>query len=399
MPTHFGKDSKGCFAQWGSQKKYYYECGNEQAKAAAKAKADRQGRAAYAGGYGQDRIGEENMNAVDIDNIVMLNLSKSKIDKDNNIIRDVSILSDKAYDTEGNVFRIFTEKAMEDAVDVFDGALARLDHDRENINPIESRGVRTGYGVYKNIKLNNNLVTGDLCLWDCENARKVLSIAERTPDSVGNSIHAGGVIKEDDDGVEIVQQILPRTRFGFKPSIDLVEDPAATISLFQSKRNKSKSNSKENDMEFKDLTLESVQENRPDIKESFFKEGAKSRDKEVEELIQEKQELEKELDEVKVKQARAEREILVDKKLSESELPDYAKTENFRKQLIDVEESKNGDKVVTVDEAIDALIQDRLSIVEPDGVHDNGEKDFTQDKKKGVSDDAFVEAYGQGEEY
>lgn len=25
-----GKDKKGCFARWGSQKKYYFECGNDQ---------------------------------------------------------------------------------------------------------------------------------------------------------------------------------------------------------------------------------------------------------------------------------------------------------------------------------------------------------------------------------
>lgn len=51
LPTRFDKDSKGCFAIWGSQKKYYYKCGNKTAKARAKAKADKQGRAAYAGGY------------------------------------------------------------------------------------------------------------------------------------------------------------------------------------------------------------------------------------------------------------------------------------------------------------------------------------------------------------
>ena len=28
MPVHTGKDNQGCFAQWGSQKKYYYNCIN-----------------------------------------------------------------------------------------------------------------------------------------------------------------------------------------------------------------------------------------------------------------------------------------------------------------------------------------------------------------------------------
>jgi len=45
MPTTTGKDSKGCYARWGKQAKYYYECGNDDARERAKAKADKQGRA------------------------------------------------------------------------------------------------------------------------------------------------------------------------------------------------------------------------------------------------------------------------------------------------------------------------------------------------------------------
>jgi len=52
MPVTTGKDSKGCYAIWGEHgKKYYYECGNAQARARARKKAQEQGRAAYAGGY------------------------------------------------------------------------------------------------------------------------------------------------------------------------------------------------------------------------------------------------------------------------------------------------------------------------------------------------------------
>lgn len=52
MPVKTGKDNKGCYAQWGnSGKKYYYTCGNEAARNAAKVKAHRQGAAAEAAGY------------------------------------------------------------------------------------------------------------------------------------------------------------------------------------------------------------------------------------------------------------------------------------------------------------------------------------------------------------
>lgn len=45
MPVRVGKDSDGCYAQWGSQKKYYYDCDSPSAKRAAEKKAERQGRA------------------------------------------------------------------------------------------------------------------------------------------------------------------------------------------------------------------------------------------------------------------------------------------------------------------------------------------------------------------
>ncbi len=52
MPVKIGKDKKGCYCRWGSSgKKYYYRCGDEKSKKAAEKKAEKQGRAAYAGGY------------------------------------------------------------------------------------------------------------------------------------------------------------------------------------------------------------------------------------------------------------------------------------------------------------------------------------------------------------
>lgn len=54
MPTQTGKDSQGCYARWGNHgHKYYYQCGNKAARDRAKRKADAQGRAAHAHGYGK----------------------------------------------------------------------------------------------------------------------------------------------------------------------------------------------------------------------------------------------------------------------------------------------------------------------------------------------------------
>ena len=42
MPIHRGYDKKGCFWQWGSQKKYYYKCSNKKSRRKSKKKAIKQ---------------------------------------------------------------------------------------------------------------------------------------------------------------------------------------------------------------------------------------------------------------------------------------------------------------------------------------------------------------------
>jgi len=51
MPVKIKKDSKGCYAQWGSRAKYYYKCGDKAARERAKKRAGEQARAAYWSGY------------------------------------------------------------------------------------------------------------------------------------------------------------------------------------------------------------------------------------------------------------------------------------------------------------------------------------------------------------
>ena len=64
MPVHTGKDSKGCFAQWGgSGKKYHYSCGNTAAMNKAKQKAHLQGAAVLKTGYKEQFEPPESGNA------------------------------------------------------------------------------------------------------------------------------------------------------------------------------------------------------------------------------------------------------------------------------------------------------------------------------------------------
>jgi hypothetical protein len=45
MPTRLKRDNKGCYAQWGSGKKYRYSCRNQVSRERAINKANKQGQA------------------------------------------------------------------------------------------------------------------------------------------------------------------------------------------------------------------------------------------------------------------------------------------------------------------------------------------------------------------
>jgi hypothetical protein len=51
MPVRRGKDSRGCYYQWGSQTRYYYTAGNKASRTRAKNKAEAQGIAIRATGW------------------------------------------------------------------------------------------------------------------------------------------------------------------------------------------------------------------------------------------------------------------------------------------------------------------------------------------------------------
>jgi len=56
MPEHSGKDSNGSYVQYGSRTKYYYQPGNKESLARAKAKMTKQIAAMYANGFKENDI-------------------------------------------------------------------------------------------------------------------------------------------------------------------------------------------------------------------------------------------------------------------------------------------------------------------------------------------------------
>jgi len=339
---------------------------------------------------------------INFSQVSVVNLNQIKFDKDENSLKRVAIMSNIAKDMNNNIIRRFTDEAMNDAVRVFQGCIARIDHNYEAGS--DGRGVSTGFGVFQNTRLESDKVYGDLQLWDCEDARKVASIAQRTPTAVGFSIHTAGILSEnnekDEDDIQVICGLLPRDTDGNLASIDLVDDPASTVSLFESKQ-KSVANKENEVMDWSKVTIDALRANRHDIYQSILEAGIKSKSKEIAKLEQERDKAVKKADEVSVKLSAIEQKRSMEELLSEAELPDFAVTDAFKEQLLNVSQKKKDDKVITVVDQMKALIDDRKNLVDAntgDGVTGNHSKTVSQSKKGDVKVEDVQETFGVNQE-
>lgn len=304
-----------------------------------------------------------------------IDLSESTISTASpNLVENVVILGPISTDAAGKVRRRYTPECLQQAVGIFEGAPAFVDHvDPDKTN--KTRSVRDMYGYYKNVRvdLQEGKLRGSLDVFDGPLGQHVLSIVKKNPRMAGNSICATGKIRMD-GGVQVVEQIMPRTAWG-RPSVDLVSEPATTKSLFESTQEPIK----ESNMELGNLTLAVLREQRKDVYDTVFQEGVASRNTEVAQLQTQLTESKTkltaanaELDTLKTRVKLADRRQVVDKLLSESQLPTVAVTDVFRNTLYALEERKEGDKTITVEEQVKAQIEDRRITLGLAGVHDNG---------------------------
>ncbi len=299
---------------------------------------------------GQFAESKEILEAKEGDITITGSLKEAVIDRENKIIKDVVLLTKTSLNN-----REYTADCRRKALSLFEGAKAFYNHIKKGET---HRDVRDLIGKYQNVREDGDKIKGDLHLID--GTESLLSVAERMPDVVGNSIHGQGRYKRE-NGKDIVDEITK------VHSVDVVTDPATTVSLFEEKTTKEGKT-----MEWKDITVTELQANRLDVYESITAEGAASRDEEIKTLKEERDSLKKENDVFKVKESLSTKKGLVEKALSESKLPKEAKTETFTSILMAVEEKKEGDKTITVAEQIKTLIEDRMELVKPKGVRNAG---------------------------
>lgn len=257
-------------------------------------------------------------------------------------IRNVVLLG-----AESRNKRRYEHAAMRRAVELFENAQAFLNHPSPDEVRMGSRDVRLLAGGYRNVRFDESdmKVRADFVGLPGDPASaKYLAIAEHAPFLAGNSQNAQGKVRHD-NGMEIVEEITKVL------SVDLVTNPATTSGMFEHQNKQ-----EEGLMDYAQVTLVGLKEQRSDLVQRLVNEGKGSRDEEVGKLTSEKDAAVKEADELKAKVALTEKQALVDKLLDESELPDEARTDTFRNLLLKV----TGDNVA---EQVKEMIDDRVKAI------------------------------------
>ena len=301
-------------------------------------------------------------------------LSEALIDRDSNIIRKICLLSPVSKNN-----RVYTPQAIANSIRLFEGAKAFANHPRRSERG-EVRDVRDLIGKYFNIRVEDGKLKGDLEVLESHKSW-VLPLSEQAPELVGLSINAQGKVfrKGEQEVVDSITSVR---------SVDLVSEPAATISLFESfSQDKERSSG-----ELESVTLNELKEQRGDLVEEIRKEDREL----LERLQQENRELREQLKELEVRDGELTRRELMESLLSNSQLSKGAITDTFKEILMNA----GGETKEEIREAMQRLITDRESVVFRPGVRVKGmgdEKDEgLEQTNSSIDDETFIHAVKNG---
>ena len=275
-----------------------------------------------------------------------------------NVIQNVALLGPVSSNK-----RVYTRQAMEDAVQLYNGAPIYPDHPNfEDMSGDGNRRFMDLAGKIMNTRLAGDRVRGDVVLVSSNPVgERLKAFAEELPKEVGFSHRADGEISVSEDGTQTVERLTKVY------ALEIVTEPATVAGLFESKNGDATPKPEgEGEMEIKDLTLEALKAQRPDLMKSIteavttevletLKEDTASADMKakLDTAETEKKDLQKKLDEAEVKEAARVRADLVTAKLEEAKLPEKVVSDRFKESLTNAKDEAE----------IDALIEDRKKLV------------------------------------
>ncbi|MDP3793999.1 MAG: hypothetical protein Q8R07_04595, partial [Candidatus Uhrbacteria bacterium] len=244
-------------------------------------------------------------------------LVEGKFDKEAMALRNVVVLG--PVSTNGRRYSVETQK---DALPLFEGAKAYLNHPHMR-DLGEARDVQDLIGEHKNVRVVGDRTISDLHLINNQTVREhVLPIVESKPHLAGNSIVARGKMVKADDGIMDVEKILAVR------SVDLVAEPATTNGIFAEGKEH-----KETDMEWQQITLETLREKRADLVEVILasakeKEHVVQLETQVATLDAQIKERDEKLAKLELTTVKNERAAEIARCIREAKLPDSAKYED-----------------------------------------------------------------------
>lgn len=143
------------------------------------------------------------------------------VDRAAGVIRGVKVLGKHSLNG-----RVYSDKALEDAARLYEGAPVRINHPSRR-DPGEDRGVEDQFGELRNARKIREAVYADLhYVKSHPMAEQICELAERFPNKVGLSHHCDGDVQHR-DGQWVVESIAR------VESVDLVVNPATNRGLFE----------------------------------------------------------------------------------------------------------------------------------------------------------------------
>ena len=278
-----------------------------------------------------------------------VSFTESTFDREANTISNVVLLGPVSKNN-----RRYTESAMRNALPMFEGVKAYLDHPTKEDERNGRRSIKDLAGRFTGPRFEDGKVRATFEGLPNANGKLYMGIAEKMPDIAGNSHNAFGKFRRENGGTIVVEELTKVV------SVDLVTEPATTNGLFENKNV-----NKEPEMEWSDIVLEDLKIKRKDVCDALVAEGAASRETEVADLKKELKEATAKVDEAEAKEALQVKKEKVGEMLTESKLPKEVITETFKESLQTAES----------DEQMKALIDDRIELVKKTtgGIRNMGE--------------------------
>jgi len=191
-------------------------------------------------------------------------IAKENIDVEKRIIRNVLILQEKSANN-----RIYPRDVLEKAIPLYEGARAFINHTKPGLSA--DRDIRDTIGKLTNPHYADGKIRADLQLLKNQ-SDFITDLAEMNIQGIGFSHHAKGeVVKKDDiEEVKSISKVI---------SVDLVIEPATTRTVFEDINRK-----EQDEMDMKELTIEKLKIDRPDLIEQIEKSILEKSKEEVDKL-------------------------------------------------------------------------------------------------------------------